>query len=59
MAHVQNDQPPRWESLPCRNVNEMPLLFASVEEFLKHTKQDHGDSISEDQYSTLVHVSRG
>ncbi|KKP00179.1 hypothetical protein THAR02_07703 [Trichoderma harzianum] len=57
MAHVQNDHPPRWECLPCRNVKEMPLLFASVDEFLKHTKQDHGDSISEDLYSTLVDAS--
>ncbi|KAL6822098.1 hypothetical protein J3E69DRAFT_368252 [Trichoderma sp. SZMC 28015] len=57
MTHVQNDHPPRWECLPCRNVKEMPLLFASVDEFLKHTKQDHGDSISEDLYSTLVDAS--
>ncbi|QYS99348.1 Peptidase_S8 domain-containing protein [Trichoderma simmonsii] len=57
MTHVQNDHPPRWECLLCRNAVERLPLFTSLDEFLKHTKQDHGDRISEDMYSTLVDAS--
>lgn len=57
MTHVQNDHPPRWECLPCRNAIERPPLFTSLDEFLKHTKQSHDDIISEDMYSTLVVAS--
>lgn len=57
MQHVEKDHPHCWECVPCRTPGHAPLLFASVDDFLSHTRQLHGDSIAESQHETLVAAS--
>ncbi|KAL7918134.1 nucleoside phosphorylase domain-containing protein [Trichoderma austrokoningii] len=54
LRHVEKDHSRCWECLPCRKHGQPPLVFTSVEDFIKHTNTHHGDSITEDQHPTLI-----
>lgn len=54
MEHFQKDHQRCWECLPCAMPGKPSIVFTSVKDLIDHTQQRHGNTISNDQYSTLL-----
>ncbi|KAF7543166.1 hypothetical protein G7Z17_g10964 [Cylindrodendrum hubeiense] len=52
--HVEKEHQQCWHCPPCTFPGKPPLVFPSVDGLLDHLRQDHSDTISERQHSTLV-----
>ncbi|KAL0943203.1 protein phosphatase [Colletotrichum truncatum] len=52
--HVEQEHQQCWQCSPCTVPDRPPLVFPSVDGLLSHLRQEHGSTISESQYSTLV-----